>query len=245
MQSRIHLANKSSGLRCVQGGEESSIGEKYIICFSLVEEENNFSEKFTEVSVYVPCRSLACIGRYPKVGLRRIGFKPSSASRGREWTPLFCFISLGLDVLRTTETDQVTLECSESSSIYLCLTRVFSSLFRTVVGLKMIVSFTSRWWLIFASYFSRISPCSALFLFNWLRWNPKARRPGRRWSSMTSKAQSAWHSYLASLGGLPFLPGDLWGSFSCIFLPFVILYKVTVACGPYLWLARKFCCFGK
>lgn len=68
MQGRIHFANKSSGLRCMQGGEESSFGEKYIICFSLVEEENTFSGKFTEVSVYVPCRILVCIGRYPEVG---------------------------------------------------------------------------------------------------------------------------------------------------------------------------------
>lgn len=49
-------------------GRRVPLGGKHIICFSLVEEENNFSEKFTEVSVRVPCRILACFGRYPEAG---------------------------------------------------------------------------------------------------------------------------------------------------------------------------------
>lgn len=49
-------------------GRRVPLGKKYIICFSLVKEENNFLEKFTEVSVRVPCRILACFGRYPEAG---------------------------------------------------------------------------------------------------------------------------------------------------------------------------------
>lgn len=122
--------------------------------------------------------------------------------------------------------------------VFLYFTVVFSVLSLTVVGLKTILFFTSQLWLIFVSYFSWISPCSALFSLNWIPWNPKSRRLGRRWSCMTSKAQQAWHSYLAWPGDLPFLPGDLWGSFSCIFLPFLTLCKVTATSLHFLWLAR-------
>ena len=73
-----------------------------------------------------------------------------------------------------------------------------------VVGLKMILSFTSQWGLLFASHFSRSSPCSALFSLNRMPWNPKARSLGGRWPCMTSRAQQAPHSYLASSVALPF-----------------------------------------
>lgn len=98
------------------------MGKKYIICFSLVKEENNFLEKFTEVSVRVPCRILACFGRYPEAGGGGgvwIQFKPSSASRRYEWTPLSCFMSFSLDVPRATEIGQVILVCPESRSFCL------------------------------------------------------------------------------------------------------------------------------
>lgn len=121
--------------------------------------------------------------------------------------------------------------------MFLSITMVSSSLSLTVVGLKTILSFTSQLWLTFASYFSWISPCSALFLLNWIPWNPRVRRLGGRWSCMTSKAQQAWRSYLASPGALPFLPGDPYGYFSCIFLPFLTLCKVTAASLYFPWLA--------